>query len=84
MSSIIIKVIIIYSTQIMYSSFKLTYYNWRLRGPNKAISVFTFYSIHISIVMPRRSKKHDIEPNNKYSKIKTVNNPVSLYLIDKV
>jgi DNA-binding Lrp family transcriptional regulator len=33
--------------------------------------------------MPRRSKKQDIEPNNKYSKIKTVNNPVSLDLIDE-
>lgn len=33
--------------------------------------------------MPRRSKKKDIEPNNMYSKIKTVNNPVYLDLIDK-
>jgi DNA-binding Lrp family transcriptional regulator len=33
--------------------------------------------------MPRRSKKQDVEPNNKCNKIKTVNNLVSLDLIDK-
>lgn len=42
------------------------------------------YSIvFILIIMPRRSKKQDVEPNNKRNKIKTFNNLVSLDLIDK-